>query len=130
MPVVLEVALVCLLPTAAGWLLVSTPRVWRFVAERVRARRAEQLLVRGAPIEKLAADLRRLQRLLEQAGPEVPALRRRAASLAYEDRLLEACRALEVEPDLDGRTGLSRAAELLRIEAALRDAGLQLRRAA
>lgn len=54
----------------------------------------------GPPIERLSRDLRRLMRELdriERSNPPAKAARMRATTLAYDDVLLAACRALEVE---------------------------------
>jgi hypothetical protein len=53
--------------------------------------------------------------------------RRTATTAAYDDLLLEAARALDVDDTLTGlRPGADRDAERLRVEHLLREAGLQL----
>ncbi len=51
------------------------------------------------PLETVAADLRRLRRELDHPGPGLPMTRRRAVLQAYDDRLLDACRELDVPVD-------------------------------
>jgi hypothetical protein len=84
----------------------------------------------GIPIERIAADLRRLDAKLDglrRAGP-VPAkaLKVSAAQSAYDDRLLDACRALDVPHDLLTLRGEQRVIERFRVEAVLAGAGLDV----
>jgi hypothetical protein len=111
------------LPTAAGLALLGGVRVLRWVAER-RCR------VPGPePIDRLAADLRRLRAQLEatetSAGLPAKELRLRALRLAYLDTLAAACGRLEVSPLPAG--GRVPQAEIYRVEAALRERGLEVR---
>jgi hypothetical protein len=79
------------------------------------------------PIERIAADLRRIrpQALTPAAG--MPMARRRAIVAAYDEALLDACRALGVPTELDQVTdALERESERLRTEAALERAGVTL----
>lgn len=87
------------------------------------------LVATGSPIERIAADLRRLNRRLDAlraAGP-VPGkgLRWQAAQLAYEDRLADACHALGLDHRLTPARG--QLSERRRVEAALAEAGLDVR---
>ena len=81
-------------------------------------------------IEQIASDLRGLSRALEalqgltDPGSEV---RREALRRAYETRLQDACRSLDVEEHLDDLAGLDREIEKLRIEGVLVSEGLVLR---
>lgn len=82
---------------------------------------------KGPPIERVAADLHRLSTYLDElvaAGP-IPGriLRVRSTTAAYDQTLLIACRALEVEP-AGGIVPLS-SEQRLRTEAALANAGLR-----
>ena len=57
-------------------------------------------MARGPSIERIGADLHRLSveiRRLEASDQPAKAARMRAATLAYDDVLLQACRTLEVE---------------------------------
>jgi hypothetical protein len=79
------------------------------------------------PIQALAADLRRVHRLLAEFGPGTPAARRIGARQAYDALLIQACAAVEVEHELDALPeGLDREVERLRVEEALRTAGLAI----
>jgi hypothetical protein len=81
----------------------------------------------GMPIERIAADLRRIrpQALMPAAG--TPMARRRAIVAAYDEALLDACRALDVPTELDRITdALERESERLRTEAELARAGVEL----
>jgi hypothetical protein len=81
----------------------------------------------GMPIERIAADLRRMriQALTPPAG--TPMARRRAIIAAYDDALLDACHALEVPTELDRiGDGIERESERLRTEAELARAGVVL----
>jgi len=81
----------------------------------------------GMPIERIAADLRRIrpQALTPTAG--MPMARRRAIVAAYDEALLDACRALDVPTELDRITdALERESERLRTEAELARAGVEL----
>jgi hypothetical protein len=99
-------------------------RRWR----RVRPAPPEPI---GQPIENIAASLRRLQSWLDTYADPRPipgkATKLMAAASAYDQVLIDACRALEVAQALDGTEGLDREAERLRIQSALEDAGLVLR---
>jgi len=111
------------LPTAAGLALLGGVRVLRWVAER-RCR-----VPAPEPIDRLAADLRRLRAELEatETRADLPAkeLRLRALRLAYLDTLTAACGRLEVSPLPSG--GRVPQAEIYRVEAALRERGLEVR---
>jgi hypothetical protein len=79
------------------------------------------------PIERIAADLRRIrpQARLQQAG--TPMVRRRAILAAYDQALLDACRALDVPTELDRiADSLERESERLRTESELQRAGVDL----
>jgi hypothetical protein len=77
------------------------------------------------PLEIVVADLRRIRRELESPPPGLPMAKRRGTLLAYDDRLIDACRALEVPNALEGLAeGLDRDAERLRAEWLLEKAGV------
>jgi hypothetical protein len=79
------------------------------------------------PIQELAADLRRVHRLLAQFRPGTPMARRVGARQAYDALLVEACDAVDVEQRLDQMPeGLAREVERLRLEESLRSAGLAI----
>jgi hypothetical protein len=112
-----------LLPTAAGLTLLGGVRVLRWAAER-RCR-----VPAPDSVNRLAADLRRLRAELEatETRTDLPAkeLRLRALRSAYLDTLAAACRRLEVSPLPSG--GRVPQAEIYRVEAALRERGLEVR---
>lgn len=79
------------------------------------------------PIEQLSADLRRLQaacEAIERGDPPMKAARLRAAAMAYDEVLLQACRVLEVDVAPEQRRPL-RPLERLQTEAELARAGLR-----
>jgi hypothetical protein len=85
----------------------------------------------GAPIENIAATLRRLQDWLDAYADPQPipgkATKVTATANAYDRVLVEACHALDVPEGLDGTAGIDREAERLRMQSALVEAGLVLR---
>lgn len=121
----LALALVAMGPVAVMWALFNFPRVvdavewmWR------RLRRREDPYLAPIPVQKIAADLRRLNAYLEELDrSDAPARaeRLKAAVLAYDDVLLIACRTLDVPaPE---RAPLA-SVERLQTEAALAQHGL------
>ncbi len=122
---VIELIAVILLPTALGFVLLGIPRVVRWVAERrTRAPAVE-------PIERIGANLRRLRAQLEatETATDLPvkSVRVRALRGAYLDTLTAACQRLGVEPPHGDRASQ---AEIYRVEAALRQRGLDVRETA
>lgn len=121
-----------LLPVAVVYAVLRLPDLaWlaRRVAHRVRPRPAPQLPV-GPPIEQVAADLRRLGRDLTRlrAAPvdQFRVVRLRGCQLAYDDRLADAARALEVDHRLGCCGGAARRVERARLERALAQRGLDV----
>lgn len=81
----------------------------------------------GMPIERIAADLRRIRTQTLMPTEGMPMARRLAIVAAYDDALLDACRALDVPTELDRVTdALERESERLRTEAELERAGVRL----
>lgn len=111
-----------LLPTGSGVLWV----VGRRIAQRLGERRREP--VAGPPVERVAADLRRLHAQLAAAEDDrlLPAkqLRCRAIRAAYLDTLVIACKQLGVAPPTGHPVPR---AEIYRVEAQLRQLGLEVR---
>jgi hypothetical protein len=98
----------------------------RVVLMRLHLWRREPLAPAGPPLERLAADLRRLYpgAHFPQKGVRMP--KQRGVLMAFDERLVETARALEVPttlPDLPAE-GFDREAERLRLEHALTEAGL------
>lgn len=121
---VLLFAVAVIAPTLVFWFLVRVPRLVDGVGERIRRRR---VVATNLPIEQLAADLRRVHRLLVQCPDGTPMVRRIATRDAYDALLRQACAAVEVSHDLDTLPeGVERDMERLRVEEALRSAGLTI----
>jgi hypothetical protein len=81
----------------------------------------------GMPLERIAADLRRIRPEALRLAEGTPMVRRRAIVAAYDEALLDACRALDVPTELDRITdGLERESERLRTENELQRAGIEL----
>jgi len=120
---VLLFAVAVIAPTLVFWGIVRVPRL-DAIGERVRRRRVTP---KGLPIEQLAADLRRVHRLLVQCPDGTPMVRRVATRDAYDELLRQACTAVDVSHELDALPeGMERDMERLRVEEALRDAGLTI----
>lgn len=84
----------------------------------------------GLPIERIARNLRRLQPEARQPCQGTSNAKRRGVVAAYDDLLLEACRAVEVPTSLESLPeGLERESERLRIEYELERAGISFRTA-
>ena len=125
-----EFIVAALLPIAAVWGLIASGRLVRWASDwRDGLNQPEP-----DPIDRLAADLRRLRAQLEdmETRADVPHknLRLRALREAYADTLGTACRRLDVAPpQTAGRAtgGQAYQAEIYRVEAQLRQRGLDVR---
>lgn len=129
----IELIGVILLPTALGYSLLGSARAYRWIAERRnRARFRAEEPVMAEPIERLGARMRRLRAELEtletRSDVQAKGVRLRALRGAYLDLLRVACERLEVAPPPPG--DLISQAEIYRAEAALRQAGLDVRETA
>jgi hypothetical protein len=92
-------------------------------AERRRSLRAMRRM-RGVPLERLAADLRRLREVV-RADAHRSAAHHLGNLLAYDQILVQACSMLEIEHELDqDSVGMERDIERLRVEAELERAGV------
>jgi hypothetical protein len=112
---------IALIPTAACAAVMWAPRVIR------RIRRRPAPLAQGPPIEKLAADLRRVHRVLAGYEQGTPLVRRVGTLQAYDELLIQACRAVDVDQRIDRlRPGTELELERLRVEEQLRHAGLAI----
>ena len=99
----IELIGVILLPTALGYSLLGSVRLYRWIAERRRtARFRAQEPVMAEPIERLAARMRRLRAELEtletRTDVQAKGVKLRALRGAYLDLLRVACERLEVAP--------------------------------
>lgn len=121
---VLLFAVAVIAPALFFWIVLRVPRLVDGIGERVRRRR---VVATTLPIEQLAADIRRVHRMLMQYPSGTPMLRRVAARDAYDELLRQACVAVDVEHRLDTLPeGMERDLERLRVEEALREAGLSV----
>jgi hypothetical protein len=125
---VLALCLALLTPTVVLGTVFAFPK-WLAAAGEARRRRHRRLgkllTPSGPPLERLAADLRRLRG--QRADPRRSRVQREGARLAYEDVIQQAALALGIAHDLDGAGNrFAREVELLRMEQALLDAGLVL----
>ena len=105
-------------------------RVVEAMSRRYRRLRPEAVVPVGAPIEEIAANLRRLQAWLDRYDDPAPqpgkATKLTATLIAYDRVLAEACHALEIPESLAETDGVDREAERLRVQAALVEAGFVL----
>jgi hypothetical protein len=128
---VIELVLVILLPTALGYAVIVGLRGVGWSAEHWHIRR-QRLAAPAEPIERLGANLRRLRAELDatetRGGLTAKNMRLKALRGAYVDALCTACQRLEVSPPRGGdRAPLT---EIYRVEAALRQCGLDVRETA
>ena len=124
---VVEFLFVIALPTAAMAALIGA---WRLAGWLGDARsKARFKALPPEPVERLEADLRRLRAELEETETRssLTAKYHRVQALrgAYADALSSACRRLDVSPPLGGDRASQ--AEIYRVEAALRQRGLDVR---
>lgn len=105
----------------AGRVLAGLRRLWRAVGP------AERPQPYGMPIERIAADLRRLHEDVFTLPPQMPQQRRRGVIAAYDDALVDACQALQLTTTLAQLPdGMAHDLERLRVEEELRRSGLTL----
>ena len=88
-----------------------------------RATAADPAVLAGPPIERVAADLRRLCRQRREIANRSPVWFS-AVQRAYDDRLRLACRELRVEEHITELTGVDQEIERVRVEGALQSAGM------
>ncbi|HMD93865.1 MAG TPA: hypothetical protein VKG80_14620 [Trebonia sp.] len=115
------------LPTAVGFALIGAWRAAGWLSEIHYKARFKALP--PEPIERLEADLRRLRSELEdtetRSGLTAKHHRVQALRGAYVDTLSAACRRLDASPPSGGDRASQ--AEIYRVEAALRQRGLDVR---
>lgn len=118
------------LPIAAIYSLIGGGRLLRWVSEQRTRPPAPE------PVERIRADLSRLRSELEamETRTDLPAknLRVRALKAAYVDALDTACQRLDISPPAGAavRPERVRQGEIYRVEAALRERGLDVREGA
>ena len=119
-------AAVVAIPTVAGYVVIG---IWRGSHRLAETRHRPPP---PEPIERLEARLRRLRSQLEatEIASGLPAKNLRVQALrgAYADVLADACRRLEISPPAPSERTWQ--ADIYRIEAALRQAGLDVRETA
>jgi hypothetical protein len=117
---------VVLFPTILGMTVIGLLRLRR----RFQGRRRRGPLPAGPPIERIAADLRRLYRQRTMLAGHSPSpgrgLRTKALNAAYVDVLISACRALDVTQPQPAPNGLVSDQEIERVEVDLRQQGLDV----
>ncbi|MGW4062372.1 hypothetical protein ACWEGE_29095 [Amycolatopsis sp. NPDC004747] len=113
-------AVVCLAPTVLFWCALRVPKLLAWIRGRRAAPEPD-----GPPIERVAADLRRVHRLLVEYPSGTPAARRIGTRQAYDELLVQACRQVDVPHRLgELPEGMDREIERLRVEQSLRERGL------
>ena len=130
MSTLVEFLFVIMLPTAAVFALIGAWRVAGWLGDARSKARFKALP--PEPIDRLEADLRRLRSELEdtETRSSLTAKYHRVRALrgAYADALSSACRRLDISPPRGGDRAPQ--AEIYRVEAALRQRGLEVRRQA
>jgi len=122
-----EFALAIALPVAAVYSVIGGGRLLKWISERQAQAHLPE------PIQQVSADLVRLRAELEstETRTDLPAknLRLRALRAAYVDALYEACRRLDVSLPAGLQPGQEnlRQSDIYRIEAALREHGIDVR---
>jgi hypothetical protein len=125
-----EFAVAIALPIAAVYALIGGGRLIKWLSEQ-QSRPSDP-----KPIEQLRANLVRLRAQLEamETARDQPAknLRVRALRMAYVDALVGACQRLDVSPPAGAGTRPEnvRQSDIYRMEAALRERGLDVRETA
>jgi hypothetical protein len=122
--------LVLFIPTLAFGGVLAGLRGWRRADDRARQIRAER--TPAEPVAQVEARLRRLRAELEamenQPGGTAKQHKIMAVRGAYIDVLTSTCQRFTVDPPAGGDR--ARQAEIYRVEAALREHGLDVREAA
>ena len=119
--------LIIAVPLALLWLAMRTPRTIGGMRDGWQARRrAREVRPQGPPIEKLAADLRRL-RAERLYNPPTNNVRRKGLLMAYDSVLKQLCERLQIETALDSADSeFDLEVERLRTESAVQEAGVSL----
>lgn len=127
---VVDLALITVAMAGAVWLLVhfvDAATLGRSGVRRLWFAPGPRAIPDGLPIERIAADIRRIRPQARRLETGMPMARRVAIVAAYDEALLDACRALDVPTELDRITDpFERESERLRTEAELERAGVDL----
>ena len=127
---VVDLGLITIGLAGALWMIANAAEVMAFSIRCGRALglvKPEPPVPAGMPIERIAADLRRIRVQARRPVTGMPMARRRAIAAAYDDALLDAWRGLDVPTELDRISDdLERESERLRTEAELERAGVDL----
>ena len=125
-----EFAAAIVLPVAAVYAVIGTGRLLKWLSEGPSRPPAP------VPIEQVRAKLVRLRAQYEamETRSDLPAknLRLRALRAAYVDALVDACQRLDISPPAGARARPenARQSDIYRMEAALRERGLDVRETA
>ena len=125
-----EFAAAIVLPVAAIYALIGGGRLVKWLADQ------QSRPIVPEPIERVRANLVRLRAQLEamETRTDLPAknLRVRALRAAYVDALVAACKRLDVSPPagVGAHPETTRQSDIYRMEAALRERGLDVRETA
>jgi hypothetical protein len=125
-----EFAVAIALPVAAVYALIGGGRLLKWLSEQQSRPSAPE------PIERVRANLVRLRAQLEamESASDQPAknLRVRALRMAYVDALVGACERLDVSPPAGAKAHPEKVqqSDIYRMEAALRERGLDVRETA
>lgn len=125
----LQVIGISLVPVALVAAALRSGEVWRWWRRRRTRRHVAEPPSPQVPLERLAADLRRLHPQVHSPRRGTAMAKHRAAVLAYDQRLTAAAEALGIGTTLTELRlwGVDREAERLRLEHLLSEAGLRLR---
>ena len=122
-------AFAVLLPTLAGGAILAALRGYRWLSRFRQSRLRPSRLQPAEPVDRITARLRRLHAELEATENQPGGTARRHHILAlrgaYLDTLCGACQRFGVSPPAGGDH--ARQAEIYRVEAALREHGLDVR---
>lgn len=127
-----KLVLAALLPVLMIWVLMHLDRLGEWTGDLLRrchllpSRDDSAGAAPGPPVEKLAADLRRLSAAVRDMPRGTSRARQHGLLTAYDEVLAAAGRALDVPQSLETLPlGLDRDLERLRVEGALEAAGLR-----
>ncbi|HEY6748233.1 MAG TPA: hypothetical protein VI357_21255 [Mycobacteriales bacterium] len=128
---IVKLALAAIFPVLLIWVVLNMGMIGRTVLRALRWLRIvpppkPPPPPPRVPLEKITADLCRLSTAIRDVPPEASRARKHGLLLAYDDVLGKAALALDVPESLGTlKLGMDRDLERLRVEGALRNAGLQ-----